>query len=448
MMHVTCPARRPYTTAKAGLTLIEILMTIFVLAVGLLGVASLMPVGSYQLQRGQIAQRVSEIGPEALDLIEATEINNPKRWLFMDGTTFDAIDPDDPTNPDDREDAVRIACKITTAPTATSFPTSATGLPDRSGGGFVIDFARVQDHTLYGEQWRAEDNNGTVAFLGTGTAPVPQLDDVYVVRRCEPFAIDPLYLSRFGAANFVSAAYGTANMPRLTIDMVLSQDENGNYLSLPNAQAESAAQAFFQPSDDLVVDDTDDDDLPDNRQAWVDSTNGAIMQPLSEGNYSWLATFAPGETTTGSDPHEWTVSVAVFYKRPINLGASGQWTVPLSVATAGANGYTTATLDGSADTNLLYENNDNVAGYSRETGDQMRIKRRQWGLVTFLDGDERRARWYRLGAVGRPDGSNQLKVRLIGPDLPTGAAKITFFEGLEGVFTRTMSVTELPAGST
>ena len=81
-------------------------------------------------------------------------------------------------------------------------------------------------------------------------------------------------------------------------------------------------------------------------------------------------------------------------------------------------------------------------------GDQMRIKRRQWGLVTFLDGNERRARWYRLGAVGRPDENGQLKVRLIGPDLPAVTAKITFFEGLEGVFTRTMSVTELPVGST
>ena len=57
------PSSQRLCGCAVGLTLIEILMTIFVLAIGLLGVAALMPVGSYQMQRGQIAQRVSEIGP-------------------------------------------------------------------------------------------------------------------------------------------------------------------------------------------------------------------------------------------------------------------------------------------------------------------------------------------------------------------------------------------------
>ena len=89
----------------------------------------------------------------------------------------------------------------------------------------------------------------------------------------------------------------------------------------------------------------------------------------------------------------------------------------------------------------------------------MRIKRRQWGLVTFTDGTEKRARWYRVGTVQKPrkdDTSstrNNIKVRLIGPDLPeigsgkaVETAKITFFEGIEGVFTRAMRAEELPVG--
>ena len=60
--------------------------------------------------------------------------------------------------------------------------------------------------------------------------------------------------------------------------------------------------------------------LPSGRAVWQDGGN-SILKAKSEGNYSWLATFSPGETATGSDPKQWTVSVAVFYKRPLGLGA-------------------------------------------------------------------------------------------------------------------------------
>ena len=70
------------------------------------------------------------------------------------------------------------------------------------------------------------------------------------------------------------------------------------------------------------------------------------------------------------------------------------------------------------------------------------------GLVTFKDTDNnKRARWYRVGMVQKPVGTNNnIKIRLIGPDLLSGSAKITFFEGIEGVFTRAMRLPELPVG--
>ena len=72
---------RGFSRPRLGLTLIEILMTIFVLAIGLLGVAALLPVGTFQMRQGQIAQRSAEIGSGALDTIEASGINHPGRWL-------------------------------------------------------------------------------------------------------------------------------------------------------------------------------------------------------------------------------------------------------------------------------------------------------------------------------------------------------------------------------
>ena len=432
-----CHAAWRSKRCRQGLTLIEILMTIFVLAIGLLGVAALMPVGSYQMQRGQIAQRVSEIGPSALDLVEASNMHSPERWLDVNGKAFDAVDPDDPADASDRTDPVRIACRITGTPSATSFPISQPlrdTLPPDVGAGFVAEFFRCQNASLYGEQWRADDDDDddddsvTVTYLGSGTAPTPQADDVFVLRRCEPFAIDPLYMyhSNGGTGDFVPAD----SMPRITVSGVLSQ---------------AAAEAIFQNDEDLIVVEDEDSGFPSGRAVWGPSADDPI-KAKSEGNYSWLATFSPGEKATGSDPKQWTVSVAVFYKRPLGLGAESQWTVPFSTS-GGNNGYTTVTLDGSTPA-LLYEDNDASGDFSREGGDQMRIKRRQWGLVTFLDGSERRARWYRVGTVQKPTSAtgNSIKIRLIGPDLPSGSAKITFFEGIEGVFTRAMMAEELPVG--
>ena len=441
---VLCLSVRRSQRATAGLTLIEILMTIFVLAIGLLGVAALMPVGSYQMQRGQIAQRVSEIGLQSLDLIEATEMNSPKRWLFVDGTTFDAVDPDDPADASDRTDPVRIACRITGTPSATSFPTSATGLPPRSGKGFAIDFARCQDASLYGEQWRAEDDSGTVTYLGSGTAPTPQADDVFVLRRCEPFAIDPLYMyhSNGGTGDFVPADA----MPRITVSGVTSQ---------------AAAESIFQNDEDLIVVEDEDSGFPSGRAVWGPSNSNPV-KAKSEGNYSWLATFSPGEKASGSDPKQWTVSVAVFFKRPLGLRDNegknaSQWTVPFSTS-GGNNGYTTVRCHGEngendpVDATLIFDADSITDTFDQDAGDSMRIKRRQWGLVTFTYNGHKRARWYRVGTVQKPkkndtsDLKNNIQIRLIGPDLPSGSAKITFFEGIEGVFTRAMMAEELPVG--
>jgi len=439
--------------ATAGLTLIEILMTIFVLAIGLLGVAALMPVGSYQMQRGQIAQRVSEIGPSALDLVEASNMHSPERWLDVNGKAFDAVDPDDPADASDRTDPVRIACRITGTPSATSFPISQPlrdTLPPDVGAGFVAEFFRCQNASLYGEQWRADDDDDddddsvTVTYLGSGTAPTPQADDVFVLRRCEPFAIDPLYMyhSNGGTGDFVPADA----MPRITVSGVISQ---------------AAAEAIFQNDEDLIVVEDEDSGFPSGRAVWGPSNSNPV-KAKSEGNYSWLATFSPGEKASGSDPKQWTVSVAVFFKRPLGLRDNegknaSQWTVPFSTS-GGNNGYTTVRCHGEngendpVDATLIFDADSITDTFDQDAGDSMRIKRRQWGLVTFTYNGHKRARWYRVGTVQKPkkndtsDLKNNIQIRLIGPDLPSGSAKITFFEGIEGVFTRAMMAEELPVG--
>ena len=396
----------------AGLTLIEILMTIFVLAIGLLGVAALMPVGSYQMQRGQIAQRVSEIGPSALDLLEASNMHSPSRW-------YDRVN-------DQHFDDVELYGSSEWVRKAHTSTASVAAVAESGSGNHLLEFIRSDDATKLGQ------------YHAPGTTVEPSSNDVCVARRCEPFAIDPLYMYQVGMNPFVSASkdpYGTGDaMPRITVSGVDRQ---------------AAAEAIFQNDEDLTLnrdldEDGTEDEIEDWQRAALSDSAGAVLKAKSEGNYSWLATFSPGETATGSDPKQWTVSVAVFYKRPLGLGADSQWTVPFS-ASGGNNGYTTVTLSPTS-SNQIFEGNG--TNFDQDAGDKMKIKRRMWGLVTFTDDGHKRARWYRVGTVQKPpNGNNNIKIRLIGPDLPSDfSAKITFFEGLEGVFTRAMRAEELPVG--
>ena len=413
------------SSGHAGLTLIEILMTIFVLAVGLLGVAALMPVGSYQMQRGQIAQRVSEIGPSALDLIEATGMHSPGRWS-NGSTEFDDV----------TEHAVGGSVEwVRNAYRHDS--TYKQAAPNPVDGKYLLEIIRSDDASKLDEYHRPSGGGDSVAISGSSSLAT---DDVFVLRRCEPFALDPLYMYQVGMNPFVSAPndpYGTGDtMPRITVSGVTSQ---------------AMAGSVFQNEEDLMTVEDEETGLPSGRAVWQDGGN-SILKAKSEGHYSWLATFSPGETATGSDPKQWTVSVAVFYKRPLSLqdnegNNASQWTVPMSIDSS-TGGYTTATLDGS-DARHIFDAGSATDTFDQDAGDSMRIKRRQWGLVTFADGSDKRARWYRVGTVQKPTSAtgNSIKIRLIGPDLPSGvSAKITFFEGLEGVFTRAMMAEELPVG--
>ena len=350
-------------TARTGLTLIEILMTIFVLAVGLLGVAALMPVGSYQMQRGQIAQRVSEIGPAALDFIESTSMHSPRRW-HTGSVAFDDV-----KSHGDEDEWVR---------KAHTSAASVAAVADADSGTHLLEFIRSDDATKLG-QYHVPGAPGASVSSGT--------NDVAIVRRCEPFAIDPLYLYHPQAGlkddsdddSFIrirneDGPFGPAtSMPRITLHGVTTSD---------------IAEVIFQNDEDLTV--VEDETGMTSGRAVHGSTANPVKSK-SEGNYSWLATFAPGEIDSGSDPRYWTVSVAVFYKRPLGLQDDAgnnlsQWTVPFSTS-GGNNGYTTVTLDGSTSADIYAgridltdpTEPDKQLPFDQDAGDSMRIKRRMWG---------------------------------------------------------------------
>jgi hypothetical protein len=92
---------RPLTTASKGISLLEVLISMFILAVGLLSIASLLPVGGYQVQKAMIDDRKSTVGQNAFHEFRTRGMANAENWAGyrpLDGQTFPkpvsvAIDP-------------------------------------------------------------------------------------------------------------------------------------------------------------------------------------------------------------------------------------------------------------------------------------------------------------------------------------------------------------------
>ncbi len=77
--------RREAPVARHGLTLLEVLISIFVLAVGLLSVASLLPVASFQAQRALVNDRKAIVGQSAIREIKARGFLRPELWVNTAG---------------------------------------------------------------------------------------------------------------------------------------------------------------------------------------------------------------------------------------------------------------------------------------------------------------------------------------------------------------------------
>lgn len=85
------------TTTRRGISLLEVVISIFVSSVGILGIAALIPAGQIQLQRANISDHGSALGRKALREARLRGLLDPSTWYQVGGAP--AITPEDPTNP-------------------------------------------------------------------------------------------------------------------------------------------------------------------------------------------------------------------------------------------------------------------------------------------------------------------------------------------------------------
>ena len=79
---VRCVATRLSPSLRRGISLIEVLISMFVLLFGLMGVAAIFPVGNYYVVEGEKYDQGSALIQNALEEIEARGLLRPEAWLY------------------------------------------------------------------------------------------------------------------------------------------------------------------------------------------------------------------------------------------------------------------------------------------------------------------------------------------------------------------------------
>src|SRR4051812_11618774 len=77
-------------SARRGLSLTEVLISMGILTVGLLSVASIFPVGSFYMQKAEISDKASAIAQSVMNEIVARGMLNPRSWYVMVPSPADA----------------------------------------------------------------------------------------------------------------------------------------------------------------------------------------------------------------------------------------------------------------------------------------------------------------------------------------------------------------------
>ncbi len=85
-------------TPHSAISLLEVLISIFILSIGLLSISSLLPVGSYQAQKAGIEDRKAVIGQNAVREFRTYGMANPTKWTrdaagtaVLDGSGVPAV---------------------------------------------------------------------------------------------------------------------------------------------------------------------------------------------------------------------------------------------------------------------------------------------------------------------------------------------------------------------
>jgi hypothetical protein len=310
---------------RRGISLTEVLIAMGIMTVGLLGVASVFPVGSWYAHKATVADQGSAIAQSVMNDLVTRGMLNPDAWRLMTPVPVNAT----PTSPNFLFAAIDGKYCPAKTPVSSTFTRPyaealAEGLrqnpPDKSPLNKVVlarqfGHAIVIDPMFISSATRNVNTSANIAAYGFPAAS------------CMSFPwTNPTYYKAAGwdpwraAGNKTQALNGEKTWP---IRRASFQMSNGWPLD------KSAADSICRGTDDLAYEFPDRDDRP-SQQNWdtVADVNGNQM-PMARkwtGDYSWIASIVP--TTNAArdgmarnpEGFAYEVSVVVFHKRPLPAG--------------------------------------------------------------------------------------------------------------------------------
>jgi hypothetical protein len=396
---------------RRAITLTEVLISLGILTIGLLGVAALFPVGSYYMQKGEIADRASAIAQAAFNDAIARGMLNPTAWRMYSPFASPGT-PAAYTQPFQSALAQLIQQQVTAG---TSAAARNRVINQQFGSVYVID---------------------PLAADGSTTDPTTHLQASYA--QTFPFnaSISGYEWSVLGWWPWTpSGALGS--MPKWPVLRLTLPQSGGQPL------VTDVARKIFSTSDDLALDVPAKASQP-SIQRWDISTidlngdgnsNNDPLARQSRGDYSWFASVVPSSTAArdalATDPSafDYEVSVVVCYKRVIDDFSSaltGGTPVPserltrASIVSTGLNGGQV----------LLTQTDNDKIGSTLFPDPFAALKTGQWIALCGPDpGSTNDAprfafRWYRVLAIEKePNGiltnsTTQRLVSLRGPQWP------------------------------
>ena len=310
------PAPSPQSP-PSGLSLTEVLIAMGILTIGLLGVASVFPVGSFYMQKAEIADKGSAIAQSVMSDILARGMLNPRAWYAMIPAPMGATAGNwNMTFPSDGKysgSGTPIGATFTrpfglVLNEAMNQPTAATDkrvLARQFGNAYVIDPLGVSLMTL---------KNGVpppqkVAHASAAVFPASAYSAFFSYSAYPNWPASAW--SPWSGGN--GAGYDGTTFP---VRRVTFRQPTTGYQMDP-----STAEHFFRGSDDLTVEFPARDDRP-GIQAW-DTAGTSPMARKWTGDYSWIVTVSPTTNdarngmATNPEGYAYDVSVVVFYKRPL-----------------------------------------------------------------------------------------------------------------------------------
>lgn len=407
--------RHPQSAIRQGVTLTEVLISIGILTVGLLGAAAMFPVGGHLMRRGEVADRGSAIAQAAFaDLVARGQLS-PEKWgIWVQGTGYAPMGTAmrswmaDETLSTGRNDEVSFQQKMNTD----------------IGFIYMIDPLGCSEGARRGLNSRQIARAPFNAQPQMGSDGVPGMTDIGGVVAWQPF------MDGWPVRRLSSTATDIGGVPLLPV-----------------------AEQIFSSSDDLSFAIDDAEKPTQQRLIGPDTTgDGRPNMPIrreSRGHYTWMATIAPSQNDArealalNPSAYYYDVSVVVFYRRPIS-------TMETSERLVGGNVISTGTGGGEI---LLTKLADGINVSPFED-----LKQGQWVMVSGPHPNSTDleplffTQWYRVLAIDEElrgpivDPAKQRLVGLRGPDWPWGPGapvRVGLFPGAVAVHTKTMRLDTL-----